>query len=156
MNQDPIGLDGGDNLYSFAPNTQSWTDTSGLWAFIPYLITGLAVAGRAVITVASKAIKAGSKSVNKCIGKCSKKPNRNSKLDKLSESDKKSIQSYEKLIQQHKKKIEDFKKNPTVSPGMENLPKDIIKKQQERRIMHLEREIKAFEKNINDILNKGR
>ena len=79
VNQDPIGLEGGDNLYSFAPNTQYWTDTLGLWAFIPYLVTGLAVVGRAAISLASKAIKAGSKTANKCIGKC-----KQSRLDKIS------------------------------------------------------------------------
>ena len=30
VNQDPIGLMGGMNLYQFAPNTQSWTDPLGL------------------------------------------------------------------------------------------------------------------------------
>ena len=30
MNQDPIGLMGGDNLYQFAPNAQSWIDVWGL------------------------------------------------------------------------------------------------------------------------------
>ena len=30
INQDPIGLLGGKNLYRFAPNTQSWTDVLGL------------------------------------------------------------------------------------------------------------------------------
>ena len=30
MNQDPIGLEGGDNLYAFAPNTQEWLDVWGL------------------------------------------------------------------------------------------------------------------------------
>ena len=28
--QDPIGLDGGDNLYQFAPNIQDWVDVFGL------------------------------------------------------------------------------------------------------------------------------
>lgn len=37
MNQDPIGLLGGENLYLFAPNTIIWTDllgwsaNNGLW-----------------------------------------------------------------------------------------------------------------------------
>ena len=37
MNQDPIGLLGEENLYSFAPNTLMWTDqlgcsvNNGLW-----------------------------------------------------------------------------------------------------------------------------
>ena len=30
VNQDPIGLVGGDNLYQFAPNIQSWADFLGL------------------------------------------------------------------------------------------------------------------------------
>lgn len=30
MNQDPIGLDGGDNLYWFALNAQDWIDPLGL------------------------------------------------------------------------------------------------------------------------------
>ena len=30
VNQDPIGLAGGENLYSFAPNTQNWGDPMGL------------------------------------------------------------------------------------------------------------------------------
>ena len=30
MNQDPIGLDGGDNLYWFAPSVQAWVDPLGL------------------------------------------------------------------------------------------------------------------------------
>ena len=38
VNQDPIGLLGGSNLYLFAPNTQSWIDSSGNIAFIPILI----------------------------------------------------------------------------------------------------------------------
>ena len=29
MNQDPIGLVGGDNLYAFAPNAQVWVDFLG-------------------------------------------------------------------------------------------------------------------------------
>ena len=30
VNQDPIGLDGGGNLYQFAPNAQAWIDVFGL------------------------------------------------------------------------------------------------------------------------------
>ena len=30
VNQDPIGLWGGENLYAFAPNTQEWVDPLGL------------------------------------------------------------------------------------------------------------------------------
>ena len=38
VNQDPIGLLSGENLYQFAPITQSWIDPSGNIAFIPILI----------------------------------------------------------------------------------------------------------------------
>lgn len=34
---------------------------------------------------------------------------------------------------------------------MENLPKDVIQKQQQRRIKHLEAEINTFKKNIEKI-----
>ena len=37
INQDPIGLEGGENLYAFAPNVQEWVDPLGLaknrWAY---------------------------------------------------------------------------------------------------------------------------
>lgn len=57
----------------------------------------------------------------------------------------------EKQIQKHQKKLDEFKANPTVRPGMENLPKEIIRKQQQMRIKHLETEIKTFKKNIKKI-----
>ena len=33
INQDPIGLLGGENLYQFAPNVQEWLDVLGLSSF---------------------------------------------------------------------------------------------------------------------------
>ena len=72
----------------------------------------------------------------------------------LTFSEQKEIRSLNKRIKEHKAKIEDFKKNPTIRPGMENLPKDIVKNAQERRILHLEREIKAFQKRIDAIKGK--
>lgn len=38
VNLDPIGLLSGENFYQFAPNTQSWIDSSENVAFIPILI----------------------------------------------------------------------------------------------------------------------
>lgn len=32
VNQDPIGLAGGDNLYQFAPSVQAWVDPAGIAA----------------------------------------------------------------------------------------------------------------------------
>ncbi|VEJ49049.1 VENN motif pre-toxin domain-containing protein [Neisseria weaveri] len=72
----------------------------------------------------------------------------------LSISEQKEIRSLNKRIREHQEKIDKFRKNPTIRPGMENLPKDVIKAAQERRILHLEREIKAFQTRI-DVL-KGR
>jgi hypothetical protein len=55
------------------------------------------------------------------------------------------------LIKEHQDKIEDFKNNPTVMPGMERLSREMIEKQWQRRVDHLEREIKAFKGNIEKI-----
>lgn len=38
MNQDPIGLEGGFNVYQFASNAQDWIDPSRNIAFVPILI----------------------------------------------------------------------------------------------------------------------
>ena len=38
MDQDPIGLLGGENLYSFAPNMQAWVDWLGLRFAKPHII----------------------------------------------------------------------------------------------------------------------
>ena len=38
INQDPTGLEGGFNVYQFAPNAQDWIDPSGNIAFVPILI----------------------------------------------------------------------------------------------------------------------
>lgn len=50
-------------------------------------------------------------------------------------------------------KLDDFRANPTVRPGMEGLPDEVIKAQQATRIRHLETEIRTFQNNIQKILN---
>ena len=54
VNQDPIGLLGGSNLYRFAPNAQGWTEPSGFIAmalfFLPKIGVVLTVAGQAALT----------------------------------------------------------------------------------------------------------
>ena len=72
----------------------------------------------------------------------------------MASSDKKAVRTLKKRIEEHKIKLEEFKKNPTIREGMKNLSEETIKKQQERRILHLEKEIKAFEKNIDDTVKK--
>ena len=46
VTQDPIGLVGGDNLYSYAPNTNGWIDPWG-WKCIPNKVAGTAREARA-------------------------------------------------------------------------------------------------------------
>ena len=54
MNQDPIGLLGGSNLYRFAPNAQGWTDLSGFIAMALFFLLEIGVvltaAGQAALT----------------------------------------------------------------------------------------------------------
>jgi RHS repeat-associated protein len=70
----------------------------------------------------------------------------------LSKEAQRSIRSLQKQIATHEKKLAEFKTNPTVRPGMEELPIDIIRKAQERRILHLEREIQTFKNNIDKVV----
>jgi len=72
----------------------------------------------------------------------------------LSKEQLKAQRSLEKRISEHEQKLQQFKANPTVRPGMEGLSKDLIKKQQERRMDHLQKEIDTFRKNIEKI-NRG-
>jgi hypothetical protein len=76
------------------------------------------------------------------------------KFSKLTPQEQRSIRSLEKRIIEHEQKIIDFQNNPTIRPGMENLPKDVIVKQQQLRIKHLETEIRTFKNNIQKI-SKG-
>ncbi|MBN2442944.1 MAG: hypothetical protein JXJ04_16415, partial [Spirochaetales bacterium] len=50
-------------------------------------------------------------------------------VNNLTKSQQNAIKSLEKQIAKHTAKLEAFKKNPTIRPGMENLPKEVIKKQ---------------------------
>ena len=65
----------------------------------------------------------------------------------------KAINSLNEHMAEHAKKNAEFKANPTVRPGMEHLPKAKIEAQQARRLEHLQQEIDAARKNIQDILN---
>jgi len=77
--------------------------------------------------------------------------NRPSNYDKMSTEDKRAVRSLQKQIREHYHKIEEFRNNPTVRPGMENQPADVIAKQQQSRIDHLYKEIRTFERNISKI-----
>jgi hypothetical protein len=70
----------------------------------------------------------------------------------LTPEQQRSINSYRELIEDHRQRLEEFRQNPTVRPGMEGLPQEVIEQQQQRRIEHLEQEIQTFEENIEKIL----
>lgn len=72
-------------------------------------------------------------------------------VKELTKQQQKSVRSLEKQISKHEKKLQEFRDNPTVRPGMEKLPKEVIQKQQQRRINHLETEIRTFRNNIEKI-----
>lgn len=69
----------------------------------------------------------------------------------LTREEKKSIRSYERRIAEHEEKLSEFKANPTVRPGMEGQPQEVIEQQQADRIRHLENEIRTFRANIEKI-----
>jgi hypothetical protein len=73
----------------------------------------------------------------------------------LSSQAQKGIRSLEKRIAEHEAKLADFRANPTVRSGMENLPKEVIEKQQRARIQHLENEILAFRDSARKLLDGG-
>jgi hypothetical protein len=68
--------------------------------------------------------------------------------DDLRRKRRKAIRSLMKLIEQHQRKIADFKRNLPVRPGMEGMDAEVISSQQQRRIQHLEREVRAFQQAI--------
>ena len=71
INQDPIGLGGGDNLYGSTPNAQRWIDPYGLfWRLVIRI-------GGAIILGIGKLIAKGGKAIKQCIGKCGEKAKKN-------------------------------------------------------------------------------
>ena len=75
VNQDPIGLEGGSNLYRFAPNTVSWTDPFGLFSFAG-TISSPGGFGSSVATTgrqrAAAAIVASQSKSHTAVGRCNK------------------------------------------------------------------------------------
>ncbi|MCH6257168.1 FG-GAP-like repeat-containing protein [Puniceicoccaceae bacterium K14] len=127
--------------------TADLTNASILAAQGEYLDAGLTTLG--VVPVVGDAVGKGLK----WGGRGVKKLWRWNKMRKLNPSQLRGIRSLERQIDIHKQKIDDFKRNPTVRPGMEHLPADVIKRQQQRRIEHLRQEIRTFEGNIKKIMN---
>ena len=81
VNQDPIRLEGGSNLYRFAPNTVSWTDPFGLFGFAGTISSpggfgsSVATTGRqsaAATNNAAAAIVASQSKSHTAVGRCNK------------------------------------------------------------------------------------
>jgi peptidoglycan hydrolase CwlO-like protein len=62
----------------------------------------------------------------------------------------KSIESLKKRIEEHQKKLDEFVKAPTPPPGT-NLAPEQLKRAAEARIRHLQSEIDAFTKKIEEL-----
>jgi hypothetical protein len=62
----------------------------------------------------------------------------------LTKSEARAVKSLEKRIAEHEDKVAEFESIPTVRPGMEGQPESVIQAAQERRVLHLKREIEAF------------
>ncbi len=70
-----------------------------------------------------------------CIGPgATKLTSENAMARLLTTQELKSIRSLERQIELHEEKIAAFKANPTIRPGMENLPREMIERQQQSRI----------------------
>jgi hypothetical protein len=118
---------------------------------------------RAALEAAEKAWRQGGKhgsreAVEKAAQEAAEQASREAPLGsaarggvELSKEAQRSIRSFERRIAEHESKLAEFKANPTVRPGMEGLSKDLIQKQRQTRIQHLEHEIRVFRENIEKI-----
>lgn len=77
----------------------------------------------------------------------------------LTPSQQSSVNSYQKGIAEHQKKLIDYKANPDAFDNkgfLKNAPNNQIRQKIiDSRIMHLENEIKTFQKNMDMVVNQG-
>ncbi|KSB91794.1 hypothetical protein AS593_07160 [Caulobacter vibrioides] len=139
-----------DLLRAFVPGQVAWDDAVTNYRNENYGLAALGagiMVGEQVATVASLGSARGVSVARATTADASSTQTSRT----LSNESQRAIRSYEKRIVEHQAKLAEFRANPTVRPGMENLPKEVIESAQQRRVQHLEREIRAFEKNISDI-----
>jgi hypothetical protein len=77
----------------------------------------------------------------------------------LTKKEQKSLNSYQKQIYEHQEKLREYKANPNLFDNkgyLKNAPNESIRQRIiEKRIQHLENEIKTLQRNIDKILTKG-
>ena len=148
VNQDPIRLAGGDNLYQFAPNSQNWTDTLGLRA-------GLFKAIRNLISKITSKLKCGKYNTNNPVYDAAKNGGKHSgfyknNVNRSSQEIQKGIQSLEKQIREHERLIKSpektmrelnkgdwLKLDPRQQEALlkKKWPSDIIRQREQKNIL---------------------
>ena len=163
LSADPIGEAGGLNLYGYGPNDplNGYDELGDVWTWAQ--VKQQAAAATAMATGVLKKIADGVKGVGR-VERCKPAmppPDRAAQAARMAKSGaeraasrQRGIRSLEKRIEEHRQKLDEFVQNPTVRPGMEGQPLEVIEAAQASRIQHLQNEIRAFEKGVTDLLNK--
>ncbi|MEO0461381.1 MAG: RHS repeat-associated core domain-containing protein, partial [Myxococcota bacterium] len=150
----------GESVYGYARNNPAlYTDPDGRCpiCIAAGIIVAEAIADLLVVGGTAAGVVAGTQVIDHYMnesqgdgGSCEESGS-NGPGRELSAEERRAIRSHEKRIKEHLDKIEAFKKDPTVRPGMEDQPDEVIREQQRRRVEKLEREVQKFRDNIEKI-----